>query len=265
MTRGALVAVLGALALVAASPAPPAGDALEKRKPKPALPSVAKRCGAAGAGATSFRFRSSDGVNLVGGTLGTGEVGVVFANALSGNLCQWLPLARRFVAEGYRALVFDFRDTGLSDFARGDAQGRADLDLLAAIAKLRSLGAQKVAVVGGSLGAMAAIIAGAADPTLEAVVAVSGSTSSAAAGTKWAKLVPEEAAPNLRVPLLVIVGRDDVGAYAGSTQLYDAAAVADKQLVVVPSSLHAQELFHASAPTAPELTTLVLGFVRERI
>lgn len=257
------MAALGALALVIASPAPPAGEK-RKPKPKPAVPSVAQRCGAAGAGATSFRFRSSDGVNLVGGTLGTGTVGVVFANALSGDLCQWLPLARRFVGEGYRVLVFDFRDTGLSDFARGDAQGRADLDLLAAIAKLRALGAQEVAVVGGSLGAIAAIIAGAADPTLSAVVAVSGSTSTQLAGRKWGKLVPEAVAPNLHVPLLVIVGRDDVGPYAGSTQLYEAAPVADKQLVVVPTSLHAQELFHPSAPTAPELTTLVLEFVRGR-
>ena len=63
----------------------------------------------------------------------------------------------------------------------------------------------------------------------------------------------------MRVPLLLVVAKDDVLDYVQS--LYDAAASKDKQLLVVPGSTHA---YFESDPSGPKIRARILSFVRAR-
>jgi pimeloyl-ACP methyl ester carboxylesterase len=71
---------------------------------------------------------------------------------------SWRPQAERWSAAGWRVLAIDFRGFGQSSGPGDDDPLAAPLhlDLLGAARYLRSNGATSVAVVGGSLGGMAA-------------------------------------------------------------------------------------------------------------
>ena len=81
---------------------------------------------------------------------------------------------------GSTTLLFDYREHGISDGAeRGMSMGyREAQDISAAVRYLKeTVGLGRVAVVGVSLGAAAAILAAAQDPAVDAVVAESSFTS----------------------------------------------------------------------------------------
>lgn len=67
------------------------------------------------AGARAIWFRAADGTRLYGALLGSGRVGIVVANDVPHSLCETLTPAQFLAAHGYRVLVFDYRDRGVSD------------------------------------------------------------------------------------------------------------------------------------------------------
>src|SRR6266540_1294825 len=91
-------------------------------------------------------------VDLGGGhqaaVLGSGGNGVVLSNQSDQNLCGWLPFGKVLAERGFRVLLYDYG-------AATDPAG----DVALAAAKLRSLGAGTVQLVGASEGAKASLIA----------------------------------------------------------------------------------------------------------
>src|SRR5215211_1337592 len=59
-------------------------------------------------------FRAADGTKLVGHMFGSGPKAVVLGHQSQGDLCEWLPYARRLARLGYTAFAIDFRGHGLS-------------------------------------------------------------------------------------------------------------------------------------------------------
>ena len=136
-------------------PAPATGAA----QPTPATTAGeirAKPCLEAGEAARLFQFPTGDGSTLVGLTLGRGRTGLVLGHQLGSDLCEWLPPARAFAKRGYRVLVFDFAGFGDS---RPGPDSRVDTDVIAATAELRRRGAERVVLVGSSMGSTAALAA----------------------------------------------------------------------------------------------------------
>ena len=135
-----------ALILVAALPASllcaHAGSALTAR---------AAACFPASAHAKVVRFTNSAGTKLVGYELGRGPRGVVLAHQYGGDACQWAGYAPGLARRGYHVLAFDFHGNGLS--AVGSEEN--DVDVVAAAAKLRTLGAKKLVLIGASMGGTA--------------------------------------------------------------------------------------------------------------
>jgi pimeloyl-ACP methyl ester carboxylesterase len=103
-----------------------------------------------------FQFKTSDGASLVGLVLGTGRTGLVLGHQLRSDLCEWLPQARAFARRGYRVLVFDF--AGFGDSQPGP-DGRVDTDVVAAAAEPRRRGADRIVLVGSSMGGTAVLSA----------------------------------------------------------------------------------------------------------
>src|SRR6266511_2392612 len=106
-------------------------------------------------------------VDLGGGhqaaVLGSGGNGVVLSNQSDQNLCGWLPFGKVLAERGFRVLLYDYG-------AATDPAG----DVALAAAKLRSLGAGTVQLVGTSESAKASLIAATTlQPPPAAVVSLS--------------------------------------------------------------------------------------------
>jgi pimeloyl-ACP methyl ester carboxylesterase len=135
---------------------------------------------AALAGSTPVTFRTADGVQLAGRLFGPADAsaGVVLAHMLPADQTSWYPFAERLARDGYRVLTFDFRgycpggDGGCSEGAKQiDA---ADVDLQAAVDRLRQEGVDRIGIAGASMGGTAALRVAATDPRgIPAVVTLS--------------------------------------------------------------------------------------------
>ena len=122
------------------------------------------------AASTPITFTTPDGVDLAGRLFGPADAsaGVVLAHMLPADQSSWYPFAQRLAAQGYRVLTFDFRGYcpgGEAGCSKGAKQvDAADVDLQAAVDRLRAEGVDRVGIAGASMGGTAALIVAAADP-----------------------------------------------------------------------------------------------------
>jgi pimeloyl-ACP methyl ester carboxylesterase len=184
-----------------------------------------------------LHFRAADGTRLVGHRFGRGTTAVVLAHQTDGDVCQWVPYARRLAALGYTAIAFDFRGYGLSQRRTYPASFRFAADISAAVKVARGLGAKRVIIVGASFGANAAIVAGAKTrPPVDGVVSLSAPASF--------RLDAVAAAKRLDVPVLYVAAQfDEGGLYARDAKTLRAATAAtDKKVEVVPGASHGVRL-----------------------
>jgi alpha-beta hydrolase superfamily lysophospholipase len=68
-----------------------------------------------------------------------------------------VPLARAFARRGYQVLAFDF--AGFGDSERGPGDDRVDIDVAAAAEQLRRRGADRIVLIGSSMGGTAVLAA----------------------------------------------------------------------------------------------------------
>jgi alpha-beta hydrolase superfamily lysophospholipase len=210
--------------------------------------------------ANELWFRAADGTRLVGhrfgGTKPGARTAVVFAHMSVGDLCQWVPYARRLARQGVFAFPFDLRGHGFSEGRQNHR--RAAADLAAAVRAVRVLGARKVVVMGASLGGIAALVAAPSlKPAVDGIVSVSGPA--AIAGT----LNAMPAVARIRVPTLYVVAEEDQNPpydfAADAQKLYDATGTDEKRLEILPGSLHGTFLVDGSSA----VRALLRSFVRD--
>jgi pimeloyl-ACP methyl ester carboxylesterase len=124
-------------------------------------------------------FSAEDGTELIGRLWRDGDVGVVLAHGFSELTGQddWLPWPGILSEEGYTVLTFNFRgfcsEGGCS--GGGIQLGNNWKDVLAAMDFLSSQGAERVFLVGASMGGIA-VMRAARDPRVEVAGIVSLST-----------------------------------------------------------------------------------------
>jgi len=188
-------------------------------------------------------FPTSDGGLIVADEYGAGAHAVVLAPGGRFDKESWAPQARALAGAGFRVLAIDFRWRGGS---RGgvrspDPYDGLHLDVLGAVRHLRETGAERVSVVGGSLGGSAAARA--------AVEAGRGERGEAEEIDRLVLLAhgPIEEPERLRGRKLFVVARDDPWA-DGSPRLpaireqYERAPE-PKELLILEGAAHAQHLF----------------------
>lgn len=176
-----------------------------------------------------LHFRAADGTKLVGHRFGAGKTFVVLAHQYGGDLCQWVPYAKRLTSLGYTALAFDLRGFGLSQKRYGDALIRYDRDAVAAAKLAHRLGARKVFLVGASLGANAVLVA-ATETLIDGVVSLSAPATF--------RLDAVASAKKLTVPVLYLAGTFDGTYRAEAMQMYKATASANKSIAFAPTAEH---------------------------
>jgi pimeloyl-ACP methyl ester carboxylesterase len=188
-------------------------------------------------------FNAADGTRLVGHRFGKGTTAVILTHQSEGDLCDWLPYAKRLAARGYFVFPIDFRGYGFSDVPVAGPYRYAQ-DIAAATKTLRKLGKRKVFVVGASMGGIAAVVAGASvSPPLAGVVSISSPA-------RYRGLDGVKAGPRLKVPVLYVAATaDDNAGYDFSKDaqaLHHAAASKDKRLELLPGAAHGIGLIASS-------------------
>src|SRR5262249_15548358 len=147
-----------------------------------------------------LRFANSEGTRLVGYELGRGPRGVVLAHMYGGDACQWSDYAPALAKSGYHVLAFDFHGYGLSPAGPREH----DIDVRAAAAELRALGAKRVVLIGASMGGTAVLSAASGlTPPPAAVVSLSGPAA-------FDFMTTLDKVAGLRMPKLFAVGSGDV-------------------------------------------------------
>jgi pimeloyl-ACP methyl ester carboxylesterase len=195
------------------------------------------------------------GAVLAGVVLGRGRSGIVFAHGRGGDLCEWLPSARWFARQGYRVLAFDFAGSGDSRPGSGP-DARIDMDVVAAAGQLRRLGAEKVVLVGSSMGATAVLAAATRiRPPVSGVVSLSGPGAFGAVSA-WRVM------PRLRVPVLFVAAADDEPFAGAARAMHRRAGAADKRLLIVRHGHGATML--AYREEGPKVTAAVRRFIMTR-
>lgn len=203
-----------------------------------------------------LRFKAADGTKLVGHRFGTGTTAVILAHQSAGDLCDWLPYARRLASRGYFVFPIDFRGYGSSQPRTGAAATRFAGDLAAATKAVRKLGKKKVFLVGASMGGIASLVAAAnVVPAVDGVVSVS-------APAQFNGMDAVKTAPRLQVPVLYVAAEgDDYGDFSkDAKEMHAVTASADKRLELLPGALHGIELMAGSA----RAKALVEGFLAGR-
>lgn len=240
----------------------------------PPLEQPGSRCGAPDVKATVLRFPAADGTQLDGVLVGSGPAGVVLLHQYRADLCGFWPYAVYLSKHGLQALAIDLRCFGRSACPEaGDAKSRVVDDVAGAVAELQRHGAKRVALVGASMGATTALLAGAAlRPPVAGVVSLSTGKfdlSTILGGST--KLDTESAAKRLTVPVMFAVARDDRGVPVEQVQaLHRQARAKDKQLEVLGGSytgLHGWDLLggsfgNAFTPFAAKVANFLVAHTR---
>src|SRR5207248_7752413 len=161
----------------------------------------------------------ADGVRLDAAEVGTGAKGIVLVHESGAKaLCGWWPFAVHLADTGFHVLLFDLRCYGLSGCPRAAKRDDYVSDVAAAAAKLRSLGAASVEVVGASMGGSVALVSGVRVPHVAAVADLSGDELSRPFGRKGHRLTAGRAARRLRLPVLFAVARQDPFVHVAAVQ-----------------------------------------------
>jgi pimeloyl-ACP methyl ester carboxylesterase len=160
--------------------------------------------------------------------LGEGRAAVVISNESEQDLCSWKDVADSLLAQGYTVALYDY-------------VGAADDNAVAVARWMRAHGTSKLALFGGSMGAMASVIAAARlKPAPDALVALSAEQY--LEGTDVGM-----SAAKLRCPtLFVTADNDPYGSDAADAGFQKLAPKGVSTLTVVPGTDHGiQLLAHA--------------------
>jgi uncharacterized protein len=143
-------------------------------------------------------FRSGDGLTLHGWYIPRPDSNrtVIICSGANGSMDADLAAAPWLHASGLNVLLFDWRGHGRSEGQIVTLGLNERYDLLAAVALAKSKGAQRIGVLGFSMGGTVALTTAAACPDIDAVAVDSAfvHTTSAIAGAMQERHVPERAA-----------------------------------------------------------------------
>jgi esterase/lipase len=199
----------------------------------------------------SVTFTTEDGIELSGTLYGQGTEAVIFSHMSHGSRAEWRELPEKMASMGYMALAYDFRGRGESDGTFDPpASGK---DLMAAVAFVRKEGAQKIALIGASMGAMASAKVAAVE-TAEAVICLAG-------GISWSGLeVSDQELAAITAPLLVITSEED-RFVKDTLHIYEAAS-GPKEKHLYPGSTHGTDLFDTHGE---DLSQRLINFIRKNM
>ena len=181
--------------------------------------------------------QGDDGTPIGTATVGSGSTAVVLVHGSGQDLCDWLWFVPRLVDLGVTVVPYDLRGRGSSSGAKGAVEPLPG-DLAAVVDAARAGGAERVVLVGTSLGAATALVAaGRIDPPVDAVVAVSPPG-------RLGGVAVADAATSYDGPVYLVVAKDDDG-YPATVRDLATALPGAKPPIVLDGSDHGLRLVQA--------------------
>lgn len=197
-------------------------------------------------------FGTADGATVSGELYGSGKTAVIFS--VMGN-CKpgWREFAQLTAAQGFMALTYQWHGCRESGAADDDELQKFVEDTRAAIDFVREQGAEKVILVGASLGGCAS-----AKLALESQASGLVVLASPPSIPQWGfEIEPHDL--NTDIPKLFITAESDNTVSADDTRtLYDLAAE-PKEWQTYPGAAHGTDLFEGES--GPELQQRILEFI----
>lgn len=185
-------------------------------------------------------FPSSGGARLVGRVFQPGRGrAIVLAHQVDTDQTDWLEFARELASNGYTVLTFNFQGA-CGGGCSGGGVPTAELwtDIVGAVAFLEERGAERIGLVGASLGGEASVAAAARlGSRVSAVVTLSASLGLAETGLGDAR----RDAAAIVAPTLFVAGESDAGAVQAARSFWRVARE-PKRLEIVPFGEHGVEL-----------------------
>jgi predicted alpha/beta hydrolase len=193
--------------------------------------------------AHTVTFETPDGAPIAGELYGSGETAVVFS--VMGN-CKpgWREFASLTAAQGFMALTYPWRGCREGGLADADELRKFIDDARGAINFVREQGAERIILVGASLGGLAS-----AKLAIESEASGIIIVASPPAISEWGFEI-EPADLNTDIPKLFITAENDPTVPASATrQLHDLAAE-PKQWQTYPGDKHGTDLFETESAEA---------------
>jgi pimeloyl-ACP methyl ester carboxylesterase len=184
-------------------------------------------------------LETQEGTELDAALVGEGDVGVVLGHQFRSDFCSWVPFAKELAERRIRALAINFVSPSLDD------------DMVAGAQELQCRGAERIILVGASMGGTAALVA-AAKLDVAGVAALS-------APREFSGLDALPAVRDLETRALFLVGRQDTEFARDARRLHRATTSRDKALVLTSGSEHGTDLLQDPKAERALLDFLVGG------
>jgi pimeloyl-ACP methyl ester carboxylesterase len=208
-------------------------------------------------------FKTPDGVTLSGRLFGPRDAtaGIVLAHGATVNQSSWFAFAEELGNRGYLVLTFDFRgycpggDAGCSHGTK-DSNARP-VDLHAAIDEIRSLGIDRLGLMGSSLGG-ATTLAVSADEgdDLDLVIALS------AVSSVGSVVIDDSVLQRISAAKLFMAGLQDDGIASLAQGFFDASEQ-PKSLVLLETGDHGAEMLRGNQ--REQARAAAFGWLEERL
>lgn len=189
--------------------------------------------------AEAVTLTTEEGGELDAALVGDGEIGVVLGHQFRSDMCSWVPFAKELAERNMRALAINFASASLDD------------DMVAGARELQRRGAERIMLVGASMGGTAALVA-TGEIDVDGVAVLS-------APREFSGLDALPGVGGLEIPALFLVGRQDESFARDARRLFRATSSPDKALVVTAGSEHGTDLLQDPKAERALLDFLVDG------
>lgn len=237
-----------------------AGSTAAARTAEEAPPSLADACpGYSGndLAARALWLRTYDHVRLYAIEGGSSKTAIVLAHGGGGSVCETLGVATKLVANGYRVVAFDFRGYARSQSSRKRPFDFAR-DLAAASSHARRTGAQRVFLMGSSMGG-AAIVQNTSSLRVDGRISLSGTRLWPGYGVNNPRSLPR-----IRAPFLYVGTRSDPRApLKEALSIFRRIGARDKRTALYRGTDHGWPLLETSS-LGPQRLALVLRWIAAR-
>lgn len=193
--------------------------------PTPPIPDVPSRL---------VHFMTSDHVQLAGQLYGQGKTIVICSHMLGTTKKIWIEsgIPQRLAVLGYEVLAYDFRGNGDSQLPKNT--WLLDVDLRAAVQFAYQQGAQRIVLMGASMGGTASLKV-AVEQQVTAVISLSGPQ-------QFTIGVSDDEIRTLKAPKLFLASADDTSFADDARHMY-AIASEPKELHIYPGDAHGTDIF----------------------
>jgi alpha-beta hydrolase superfamily lysophospholipase len=250
--------ILTIIALVLGAGSTAAASTVEE-----APPTLAEACGSRAdwtgdLQANTFWLHTYDRVRLYMIEAGSGKATVILAHGSLDNLCETLTVARKLLAEGYRVVALDFRGFGRSESPSKNGR-RLGRDLAAAVAHARRTGAERIFLMGASMGG-AAIVQNTASVRVDGRISLSGTRLWPMFGINDPRGVAR-----IRAPFLYVGTRRDRRApHREALDVFRRVGAKDKRMAIYPGGDHGWMILEYS-PYKQQSLARILGWLARHL